>query len=568
MADIQDVNMAVVLDTSDAVFKSRPDKEIFCQDFLRRISDVSHSGEFNSVRIVCANGSRDMPAVLVAATSPVFRAAFAGTGWSTVCDELAVVMPDLSVDDLDVFIKHLCIYQNAEDSPFGLTDAEGSLQSEMDAVARVMAVFCTEFKGSEDDPDDSMLLFQDWASSLAPDVGPTPAPFPRSSASLLKNSALTGFSPTDNKENEVMGAIKSGVTKRRVGRPRKSAVKEEPYVKTEILEPPRQETSYSLRRKIKRKRFADEVSDPSDLDDEDEDDSDEESDVDFKAEEQDEEEEEDEEVEADSEVTSTDEDEDGDKEELEEHSFAIQLPADGGSELTSDDLNPQAYYVVKVDSDGSVELISRESGDLEDGVPFGLMCNACDFVSVHEQELAQHVESCQGSKASSSLLKTASARNAKATALLQCDDCAFTSASPRALRTHRQEAHSRPGDGKKLGRRIKSTAGKQKLCGSCGKRFKTSTGRKKHARRCGRSDAGAARSKVKCVECSAEFKREEDMQAHALIHYGQVTCPIHQILFKQESEVFQHVNVAAPDAKIPKLQCCMCEKQVRNRFEQ
>ena len=28
----------------------------------------------------------------------------------------------------------------------------------------------------------------------------------------------------------------------------------------------------------------------------------------------------------------------------------------------------------------------------------------------------------------------------------------------------------------------------------------------------------------------------EDMQAHSLIHYGQVTCPIHNILFKQEEE--------------------------------
>lgn len=54
------------------------------------------------------------------------------------------------------------------------------------------------------------------------------------------------------------------------------------------------------------------------------------------------------------------------------------------------------------------------------------------------------------------------------------------------------------------------------------------------------------------------------MQAHALIHYGQVTCPIHNILFKQESEVFQHVNVAEPEDKFPKLQCCMCEKSFRH----
>ena len=56
----------------------------------------------------------------------------------------------------------------------------------------------------------------------------------------------------------------------------------------------------------------------------------------------------------------------------------------------------------------------------------------------------------------------------------------------------------------------------------------------------------------------------EDMQAHSLIHYGQVTCPIHNILFKQEEEVFQHVNKASPYDKFPKLQCCMCESHFKH----
>lgn len=90
-------------------------------------------------------------------------------------------------------------------------------------------------------------------------------------------------------------------------------------------------------------------------------------------------------------------------------------------------------------------------------------------------------------------------------------------------------------------------------CPKCGKLKREGPSLKSHLKKCG---TGPAR--VTCTQCDMEFKRKEDMQAHVIIHYGQITCPIHNILFKQESEVFQHVNTAEPDDKFPKLECCMC----------
>ena len=92
-------------------------------------------------------------------------------------------------------------------------------------------------------------------------------------------------------------------------------------------------------------------------------------------------------------------------------------------------------------------------------------------------------------------------------------------------------------------------------CPKCGKLKREGPTLKAHIKKCG---LGPAR--VTCTQCDMEFKRKEDMQAHALIHYGQITCPIHNILFKQENDVFIHVNKAEPEDKFPKLECCMCGK--------
>ena len=69
---------------------------------------------------------------------------------------------------------------------------------------------------------------------------------------------------------------------------------------------------------------------------------------------------------------------------------------------------------------------------------------------------------------------------------------------------------------------------------------------------------------VPCTKCDMEFKRVEDMKAHSLIHYGEITCPIHNILFYEESEVYQHVNKNGPEDKFPKLECCICNKTFKH----
>lgn len=43
-----------------------------------------------------------------------------------------------------------------------------------------------------------------------------------------------------------------------------------------------------------------------------------------------------------------------------------------------------------------------------------------------------------------------------------------------------------------------------------------------------------------------------------------ITCPVHNILFQDESEVYQHVNKAEPDDKFPKLECCICSKSFKH----
>ena len=67
----------------------------------------------------------------------------------------------------------------------------------------------------------------------------------------------------------------------------------------------------------------------------------------------------------------------------------------------------------------------------------------------------------------------------------------------------------------------------QKQCPKCQKYKKAGPSLSNHMKRC-----GVGPEKVKCDHCEMEFKRKEDMQAHALIHMGQVTCPIHNILFR------------------------------------
>ena len=82
---------------------------------------------------------------------------------------------------------------------------------------------------------------------------------------------------------------------------------------------------------------------------------------------------------------------------------------------------------------------------------------------------------------------------------------------------------------------------------------------KAHIKKCG---TGPLR--VRCEHCDMEFKRVEDMRAHALIHEKRIICPIHNILFQEEKEVYQHVNEAEQEDKFPKLTCCICKQTFKH----
>lgn len=147
--------------------------------------------------------------------------------------------------------------------------------------------------------------------------------------------------------------------------------------------------------------------------------------------------------------------------------------------------------------------------------------------------------------------------------MYECSLCDYAGRSKRYVRQHMRKIHR--GDRRGAGaagpgaaKRLKASA-KHLPCPKCKKLLKEGNSYKNHVKRC-----GSGPTKVKCEHCEQEFKRHEDMQAHALIHLGQVSCPIHNILFKQESEVFQHVNHAPPDAKFPLLQCCICEASFKH----
>ncbi len=166
----------------------------------------------------------------------------------------------------------------------------------------------------------------------------------------------------------------------------------------------------------------------------------------------------------------------------------------------------------------------------------GYMCNSCGFIGATSRHLRQHLESqdCQEAKA-----------------LHSCRHCDYVGKSARLLQQHVRRRHQA---------KRKASAGPEMVaCPKCGKEKRSGQSFRMHERRCG---SGPAR--VKCGDCEMDFKRLEDMQAHALIHIGQVTCPIHNILFHNESEVFQHVNQAPPDAPHARLQCCMCASVFRH----
>ncbi len=150
-----------------------------------------------------------------------------------------------------------------------------------------------------------------------------------------------------------------------------------------------------------------------------------------------------------------------------------------------------------------------------------------------------------------------------------CNDCGYFAGTSRQLRDHSDEVHSDTKTGDKIsncegssqhGNKARNNKEVTAPCTKWSVEKKVGSSFRSHQRRCGRRDRN---SRVKCDHCEMEFKRREDMQAHALIHYGYVICPIHNILFQHESEVFQHAN-QAESGEPPRLQCCMCNAAFRH----
>ena len=161
----------------------------------------------------------------------------------------------------------------------------------------------------------------------------------------------------------------------------------------------------------------------------------------------------------------------------------------------------------------------------------GYMCDTCGFVAGTSSHLREH-------------LQTHSAQEKFA-----CDLCDYRGKSSRYLKQHIKKSHT------------KGSFGKTVACPKCDK-MKSERFLSRHMTVC--NGRKKSKEKVECDNCEMVFKRKEDMQAHALIHFGQVTCPIHNIFFQNESEVLLHVNQAGPKEKVLKLQCCMCSAQFRH----
>jgi hypothetical protein len=182
----------------------------------------------NDVQVQCADGMFRVPALLLASISPIFKAT---APVADLTEWPSLVMPDVNRADFQVFLRHLC-------------DIGGeAVLDDMATVNSVMEVLCVAFQGSADDhPVDSLYLLDQQIFDLD------------QTRTRIKE---------DNKENNEPTKIK-----RRVGRKpgQKLNIKSEPYMKIEVMDSERTSAIYGLRKSIKRKRFTDEVSEPSDLD--------------------------------------------------------------------------------------------------------------------------------------------------------------------------------------------------------------------------------------------------------------------------------------------------------------
>ena len=167
---------------------------------------------------------------LQAAISPLFRFL---APVPDLTENYSLVLPDVEKKDFETFFEALCHLDHVP------------TEEKIDKIDSVMGVLCVEYQAICDEGLESIDLLDQVSTS-------------NSKQDLKKQMANE-----ENKENE------PDKSRRRVGRKKGQKVnaKQEPYIKTEITDSHRTSAIYGLRTTIKRKKFTDELSDPSDLDD-------------------------------------------------------------------------------------------------------------------------------------------------------------------------------------------------------------------------------------------------------------------------------------------------------------
>ena len=208
-------------ESADQVQLVKGDRQELVRDIYHEIFSNQDSIYLNDVEIRCSDGVVRAPAPLLASISPMFKIT---APVADIIETPNVLMPDVSKADMTLFFDHLFLYSTVE-------------QDHVQVLEQILDILCSPFKGSADDLD---LFFLDQMPDLP---------------LKLKD---------ENKENEPVKPKPKRKSGRKPGQ--KMNVKQEPYIKTEVMESYRTSEIYGLRKVVKRKRFTDEISEPSDLD--------------------------------------------------------------------------------------------------------------------------------------------------------------------------------------------------------------------------------------------------------------------------------------------------------------
>ena len=192
-----------------------------------------------------------------------------------------VIIPDVDGKDFEAFILELWSYRSIhEKNNESLRESSGNIgrnKAHNEALMRVMDILCKEFISVGAIIDKAVKLSENQQSK------------PSKSRDKPKDVVLMSSSENANISNTNQGADKENKndinihpselviidttmteTKKKVGRKvAKKANTQKPLVKKEIIQRKhRTETTYTLRKNIKKVKFTDEVSEPSDIDEE------------------------------------------------------------------------------------------------------------------------------------------------------------------------------------------------------------------------------------------------------------------------------------------------------------